>query len=45
MLLHQVSENAKLIVEVKDKYPTKLGSKLDNPDTSPKTYWSIINRL
>ena len=45
MLLHQVSECTKLIVEVKDKHLAKLSSKLDNPDTAPKTYWSIINRF
>ena len=45
MLLHQVSGCTKLIVEAKDKHLTKLSSKLDNPDTAPKTYWSIINRL
>ena len=45
MLLHQVSECTKLIVEAKDKHLTKLNSKLDSPDTAPKTYWSIINRF
>ena len=45
MLLHQVNECTKLIVEAKDKHPTKLSSKLDNPDTVPKTYWSIMNRF
>ena len=45
MLLHQVSECTKLIVEAKDKHLAKLSSKLDNPDTAPKTYWSIINRF
>ena len=45
MLLHQVSECTKLIVEAKDKHLAKLRSKLDNPDTDPKTYWFIINRF
>ena len=45
MLLHQVSGCTKLIVEAKDKHLTKLSLKLDNPDTAPKTYWSIINRF
>ena len=45
MLLHQVSKCTKLIVEAKDKHLAKLSSQLDNPDTVPKTYWSIINRL
>ena len=30
---------------VEDKHLAKLSSKLDNPDTAPKTYWSIINRF
>ena len=45
MLLYQVSECTKIIVEAKDKHLAKLSSKLDNPDTAPKTYWSIINRF
>ena len=45
MLLHQVSECTKLIVEAKDKHLAKLRSKLDNPDTAPETYWFIINRF
>ena len=45
MLLHQVSECTKVIVEAKDKHLAKLSSKLDNPDTVPKTYWFIINRF
>ena len=45
MLLHQVSECTKLIIEAKDKHLAKLSSKLDNPDTAPKTYWSIINEF
>ena len=43
MLLHQVSECTKLIVEAKDKHLAKLSLMLDNPDAAPKTYWSIIN--
>ena len=45
MLLHQVRECKKLIVEAKDKHLAKLSPKVGNPDTVPKTYWSIINRL
>ena len=45
ILLHQVSECTKLIVEAKDKPLAKLSSKLNNPDTTPKTYLSIINRF
>ena len=35
----------KMNLEAKDKHLTALSSKLDNPATAPKTYWSIINRL
>ena len=45
MLLHQVRECTKLIVEAKDKHLAKLSSKLDNRDTAPKTCWSITNRF
>ena len=45
MLLHQVTECTKLIVEAKDKHLAKLSSKIDNRDAAPKTYWSIINRF
>ena len=45
MLLHQVSERTKLIVEAKDKHLAKLSTKLDNPDAAPRTYRSIINRF
>ena len=45
MLLYQVSEYTKLIVEAKDKNLAKLSSKLDNPDTAAKSYRSIINRF
>ena len=45
MLLHQVSECTKLIIEAKDKDLAKLSSKLANTDPAPKTYWSITNRF
>ena len=44
MLRHQVNNCTKLIVEAKDKHLAKLSSKLDNPNTAPKTHWSVINR-
>ena len=40
-----MKKDQKLIVEAKDKHLAKLSSKLDNRDTAPKTYWSIINRF
>ena len=45
MLLHQVSECTKLIIEAKDQHLDKLSSKLHNPVTAPKTYWSIIKKI
>ena len=45
MLPHQVRKCTKLIIEAKDNHLAKLSSKLDNPDTAPKTYWPIINRF
>ena len=45
MLLHQLGKCTKLMVEAKGKHLAKLISKLDNRDTAPKTYWSIINRF
>ena len=45
MLLHQVRECTKLIIEIKDNHLAKFSLKLDNPDTTPKTYWSIINKF
>ena len=36
IILHQVSEYTKLIVEAKDKHLAKFSSKLNNPDTAPK---------
>ena len=41
LLHHQVSEWTKLIVQAKGKHLAKLSSKLDNPDTVPKTYCII----
>ena len=36
---HQAVENAKL------SYLTNLGNKVNNPNTSQKSYWKIINRV
>ena len=45
MLLYQVIGYTKLIIDKRDKDLAKLSSKLDSPDTAPKTCWSIINRF
>ena len=34
-----------LISDSKSLYYKKLGNKLNNPNTAPKTYWSILNRF
>ena len=43
--LNQANQCTKLIIEAKQNYIAKMSSKLDCPGTSPKTYWSIINKL
>ena len=46
MLLYQVSECTKLIAEAKDKHLAEpLSLKLEDPDTAPKTYWSIKKKF
>ena len=44
-LLNQANECTKLITEAKQNYITKMGSKLDCPNTASKSYRSIINRF
>ena len=41
----QSKECISLINESKDRYIAKMGARLDNPKTIPKTYWSIINKF
>ena len=43
ILLHQVSECMKLIVEAKDQHLAKF--KIDNPHLTQKTHWSVINEF
>ena len=44
-LLNQANECTKLIIEVKENYIAKTSSKLDCPDITWKTYWSITNKF
>ena len=32
-----------LIIAAKEKYLTRLRAKLEDPSTTSKTYWSILN--
>ena len=36
---------SKLITDSKETYFTNLGKRLIDPDTSPKTYWSILKKF
>ena len=43
--LNQANKDTKLIIEAQQNYIAKMSSKLDCPDTTSKTYWSITNRF
>ena len=45
ILINQSNECTKLIIEAKQNYIAKMGSKLDRADTASETYWAIINRF
>ncbi len=34
-----------MIEDAKDKYFTKIGRTLSNPETGKKLYWSLINKI
>ena len=38
-------ENTRKIIEAKDKYHSKLGKKLSDPNIGVKYYWNILNKL
>lgn len=42
---NMISEGARLIEEAKQDYFLKAGKTLANPETSSKTYWSLINTV
>ena len=33
------------VIEAKEKHIAKINAKLDNPNTAPKMYWSIMTRF
>ena len=40
-----IAHGSKLIEDAKDKYFTKIGRTLSNPETGKKLYWSMINKI
>ena len=42
---NMISEGTRLIEEAKQNYFLKAGKTLANPETSSKTYWSLINTV
>ena len=42
LLNNQANKCTKLIIQAKEKNISKMSAKLDNPNTAPKTYWSIL---
>ena len=42
---NQANEYARFIIQAKEKHIAKMSAKLDNPNTAPKTYCSIISRF
>ena len=40
-----ISFGSKMIEDAKDKYFTKIGRTLSNPETGRKLYWSLINKI
>ena len=45
LLNNEANECRRLIIQAKEKHIAKMSTKLDNPNTVPKTYWSIISRF
>ena len=45
LLNNQANESTRLIIQAKEKQIAKMSAKLDNPNTAPRTYWSIISRF
>ena len=33
------------VIQAKEKHTAKINAKLDNPNTAPKMYWSIMTRF
>ena len=45
LLNNQANECTRLFIQAKEKHIAKMSAKLDNSNTAPKTYWSIISRF
>ena len=43
--LTKSNECNEIILAAKEKYINELSKKLSNPETTPKTYWKILNRF
>ena len=44
-ITNMIAHGSKLIEDAKDKYFTKIGRTLSNPETGKKLYWSMINKV
>ena len=44
-ITNMIAHGSKLIEDAKDKYFTKIGRTLSNPETGKKLYWSMINKI
>ena len=44
-LQEKTDEYAALILDAKERYVRCMSSKLNDPLTAPKTYWSILSRF
>ena len=40
-----IAHGSKLIEDAKEKYLTKIGRTLSDPETGRKIYWSLINKI
>ena len=45
LLINQANQCTMLTIQAKEKHIAKMSAKLDNPNTAPKSYWSIISRF
>ena len=45
LMVGTANECTRLIIAAKEKHLSRLSPKLEDPSTSPKTYWSILNRF
>ena len=45
LLNNQANECTRFVIQAKEKHIAKISAKLVNPNTAPKTYWSIISKF